>query len=79
MAKKTQPELTFEQAGAELDSLLAQLGDDDTTLEQAIALYARAAQLIAFCDSTLVQAQMKVEEIDVSLHVQDAAGEASDE
>ena len=56
--------MTFESASAELDDILAGLSDEETPLERSLALYARAAELIAFCDETLKKAQMTVEEID---------------
>ena len=57
-------EMTFESAGAELDAILAELSDEETPLERSLALYAKAAELIAFCDETLKKAQVTVEEID---------------
>lgn len=57
-------EMTFEAAGAELDGILAEMADEGTPLDRSLALYARAAELIAFCDETLKKAQLTVEEID---------------
>lgn len=57
-------DMTFESAGAELDAILAELASEETPLERSLALYARAAGLIAFCDETLKKAQVTVEEID---------------
>lgn len=56
--------MTFESAGAELDAILAELSDEETPLERSLTLYARAAELIAFCSETLKKAQVTVEEID---------------
>ncbi len=56
--------MTFESACAELDAVLAELSDEDTTLERSLSLYAGAAELIAFCDETLKKAQVTVEELD---------------
>jgi exodeoxyribonuclease VII small subunit len=56
--------MTFEQAGQALDDILQELSCEDTPLERSLALYAQAAQLISFCDDTLKNAQMRVDEID---------------
>lgn len=67
--------MTFESAGAELDAILAELSDEQTPLDRSLALYARAAELIAFCDETLKKAQVTVEEIDARLAGCAPAGE----
>lgn len=59
--------ITFESASAELDQILQVLSAQDTPLEQALALYARSAELISFCNSVLQSAQMKIEEIEATL------------
>ena len=56
--------MTFEQASAQLDDILSELSNEVTPLDRSLALYARAAELIAFCDETLKKAQLTVEEID---------------
>lgn len=65
-------EMTFEAAGAELDAILAEMAEEETPLERSLALYARAAELIAFCEETLQKARITVEEIDAKFS--DAAG-----
>ena len=58
-------EMTFEAAGTELDAILAELSDSETPLDRSLVLYARAAELIAFCNETLQKAQMPaIDEID---------------
>ncbi len=61
---------TFESASAELEDILAELSDENTPLERSLALYAKAAELIAFCEETLQKAQVTVEEIDARLAAQ---------
>ena len=39
----------FETEMAELESLLSQLNDESTSLEDAVALYAKAAEKLAKC------------------------------
>ena len=53
-------EMTFEAAGTEL----AELSDSETPLDRSLVLYARAAELIAFCNETLQKAQITIDEID---------------
>lgn len=67
--KSAQPEKeqTFEAASTELDSILTELLREDTTLDSTLQLYARAAELIAFCNETLQKAIMTVEEIDANI------------
>ena len=57
-------EMTFEAAGTELDAILAELSDSETPLDRSLVLYARAAELIAFCNETLQKAQITIDEID---------------
>lgn len=69
---KQQP--SFETASAELDRILQELSQEDTTLERSLELYAQAAEFVAFCNEALSSAQMKIDEIsqklDASISVQ---------
>lgn len=58
---------SFEEAAAQLDEVLAELSDEDTSLDRALTLYASAAELIAFCNQTLQNAQIQIDEIDAKL------------
>lgn len=58
---------SFEQGMSQLEQLLEKLADPDTTLDQAIALYGQAAQLVQFCDEALRQAKLQIEQIDQTL------------
>lgn len=60
-------ELDFEAAAAQLSAILEQLSQEETPLAESLKLYARAAELIAFCNETLKGAQMTIEEIDAKL------------
>lgn len=55
--------LTFEQALAELERIVAQLERGDVALEDSIRMYERGAFLKAHCESKLRDAQLKVEQI----------------
>ncbi len=65
--------LGFEQAMAELDSIVQMLERGDVPLEQSITLYARGEALKARCDTLLRQAEMKIEQITLTADGQ-AAG-----
>jgi len=64
--------LGFEQAMAELESIVQMLERGDVALEQSITLYARGEALKARCDTLLRQAEMKIEQITLT-----ADGQAS--
>ena len=55
--------ITFETASEELDQILRELSQEETTLDHSLELYAQAAELVAFCNETLANAQMKIDEI----------------
>ena len=58
---------TFEEGLRRLQDLLAQMQDEQTTLDQSVKLYAEAAQLIQYCNETLNSAKLQIQEIDSSL------------
>ena len=55
--------IKFETASEELDQILRELSQEETTLDRSLELYAQAAELVAFCNETLANAQMKIDEI----------------
>jgi exodeoxyribonuclease VII small subunit len=55
--------MSFEQALAELEKIVAQMERGDVPLEDSIALYQRGAALKAHCELKLKDAQLKVEQI----------------
>ena len=57
----------FEDGIARLQAILAQMQDEDTTLDKAVKLYAEAAQLIDYCNTTLQNAKLQIDEIDHAL------------
>ena len=54
------PDMTFEQAIADLEQVVTQLERGDVALENSIALYERGAQLKKHCEAKLKQAEEKV-------------------
>ena len=54
------PSLTYDQAFARLETVLAALENSDLPLEQALALYEEGVQLAAICSRTLEEAELRV-------------------
>lgn len=54
---------TFEQAMHRLDEVVAALESGDAPLEQSLKLYAEGAELVAFCNSKLEDAKLKMEKL----------------
>jgi len=61
MAKTAEPPKTFEAALAELEALVASMEDGQMPLQASLAAYKRGAELIAYCQSALSDAQQQVE------------------
>ena len=57
--------LSFEQALAELERIVAQLESGQAPLEQSIEMYERGAALKAHCEKRLEAARLRVEKIAV--------------
>lgn len=57
----------FESALEELEKILEKMADEGTTLEEGIALYARAAQLMQESGEMLEKAQLQIDEIDEAM------------
>jgi exodeoxyribonuclease VII small subunit len=56
-------DLSFEDALAELESVVGRLEKGEVPLEESIALYARGAELRAHCEEKLKAAEARVAEI----------------
>lgn len=54
---------TFEQAIGRLDSIVAELEDGGTTLEQSLKLFGEGAELIGFCEKKLADAKLAIEKL----------------
>jgi exodeoxyribonuclease VII small subunit len=57
------PEMTFEEALAELESVVTRLERGDVALDDSINLYERGAALRARCQQKLAEAEEKVSRI----------------
>lgn len=64
----------FEDGLARLQEILRLMQDETTTLDKSVKLYAEAAQLIAYCNTTLEQAKLQIKEIDAAA-AKETAGE----
>jgi len=65
MATKAKPvkDMNFEEALAELETIVRQLEQGDVELEKSIAIYERGAELKKHCEARLKSAELKVEQI----------------
>ncbi len=63
---KRQPKLEnmdFEQAFAQLESIVGKLEAGDLTLDEALALFEEGQRLAAFCGAKLDEAELKVQKL----------------
>lgn len=56
-------DLTFEQALAELERVVAELESGDLTLEQSLTLFERGTALAQLCERRLDEAEQKVSQL----------------
>lgn len=56
-------ELTYEQALAELESIVAALESGDHALESALAFFERGQALARYCARLLEQAELKIQSL----------------
>lgn len=58
MAKK---ELTYKSAMEELETIVAQLEEDEVDVDKLASMIQRASELIQFCKSRLIKSQQEVD------------------
>ena len=58
--------LTFEQAYAQLEEVVARLESGDLTLEESVTLYERGQQLARLCGEMLDSAELRIQQITAS-------------
>jgi exodeoxyribonuclease VII small subunit len=56
-------ELSYEQALAELETIVAALETNDHALEKMLALFERGQELARYCAGLLDQAELKVQQL----------------
>jgi len=61
MATSNDAPLTFESALTELEALVATMETGQLPLKESLASYKRGAELLAFCQTALKDAQMQVD------------------
>jgi exodeoxyribonuclease VII small subunit len=59
MSKNTQP-ASFEQALAELETLVSRMESGQLPLEQSLAAYKRGAELLQYCQKSLADVEQQV-------------------
>ncbi len=62
--------MTYEQACAELEGIVAHLESNQTTLEDAIALFERGQALAQYCTSLLEGAEVRIRRLDEGMGAQ---------
>ncbi|ADO41491.1 exodeoxyribonuclease VII small subunit [Ketogulonicigenium vulgare] len=72
MTQKPVADLSFEEALAELEQIVAQLERGDVPLEESISRYQRGAELRARCTAKLNEAQEKIARITIGENGQPA-------
>lgn len=64
MSKSSTPSvetLNYEQAFAELETIVQQLEEDSPSLQETLSLFERGQELATYCNQLLEQAELKVE------------------
>ncbi|RLT52599.1 MAG: exodeoxyribonuclease VII small subunit [Chloroflexi bacterium] len=76
---KAVSKLTFEEAAAELDSVVAQMESGDLALEAALKAYERGQALAQHCQTLLTAAEKKVRKLQPDGVEDDGAAEDADD
>ena len=58
---------SFEEGMTRLNTILAQMQSEETSLAESVKLYAEAASLMEYCQKTLQNVSLQMEEIDAKL------------
>jgi exodeoxyribonuclease VII small subunit len=61
MSKKTQNDISFDEAIKQLEEVVKQLESGQLTLEKSVELYQQGMELSLLCDTKLKQAELKIE------------------
>jgi exodeoxyribonuclease VII small subunit len=61
--KQPVEELTYEQAFAELETIVSELETDNSSLEAVMALFERGQELARYCTRLLDQADLKIQQL----------------
>jgi exodeoxyribonuclease VII small subunit len=63
MSSELPPNLTFEEAYAQLAEIVAKLESGDLALDDSVTLYARGQQLAQRCGEILDAAELRVQQV----------------
>ena len=58
---------SFEEGMERLNTLLAQMQSEDTTLADSVKLYAEAASLMEYCHAILEKTSLQIDEINAKI------------
>ena len=58
---------SFEEGIERLNTVLAQMQSEETSLSESVKLYAEAASLMEYCHSALEKTSLQIDEIDAKL------------
>lgn len=58
---------SYEEGMERLNAILAKMQDEQTTLAEAVKLYAEAASLMEYCHTVLEKTSLQIEEIDAKI------------
>ena len=78
MSEKPIAEMSFEEAMAELEKVVGALERGDVALEQSIALYERGAELRAYCERRLREAEERIEKITLAANGQPVSADPAE-
>jgi exodeoxyribonuclease VII small subunit len=78
MAETTNVPGSFEAALSELEQLVGRMEGGELPLQESLALYRRGAELLAYCQSALKDAQQQVQVMEKGLLQPLAADDADD-
>ena len=56
-------DMTYEQAVSRLEEIVSLLEKKDTPLDESVKLFEEGTELARFCDETLKNAQLRIEEL----------------
>ena len=59
---------SYEEGVERLNAILAKMQDEQTTLAEAVKLYAEAASLMEYCHTALEKTSLQIEEIDAKIN-----------
>ncbi|MFQ3660160.1 MAG: exodeoxyribonuclease VII small subunit [Anaerolineae bacterium] len=71
--------LTYEQAYAQLEEIVARLNSGALTLDETVALYARGRELSDYCRSLLDAAELKIIQLDPHADEDESDEDVADE